>query len=139
MGSGFYIHCAQCGHGKGFPLGIGMLYDDIDLVKSLLSIGRRRKVEEILSNHRVKGMDYSHDIYACNKCQRAYGRFSFKIKYDKDLTYETIFKCPQCRGLLRQVDFLDEKEDVVLAELLSWPCPKCGKKGLEAQEMVLWE
>lgn len=139
MGSGFHIHCAQCGHGTEFRLGIGMLYYDIELVKSLLSVGRRRKVEEILDHHHVGEMDYSHNIYACDKCQRAYSRFSFKVGYDDDLTYEVLFKCPLCRRLLRQVDFSYENKSGALAELLSWTCPKCGKTGLESLEMCPWD
>lgn len=139
MGTGIQIECGACGYCEWFSLGVGMMYGSLEAVKSLIPVGQRKKVMEILQNEEVRAADHYHALYACDKCHGLYGRFYVKIAYGKNQVFETVFRCPRCKVPLRDTEFTYEEEDEELPTLKTWPCPKCGKHELRVAEMMIWD
>ena len=138
MGSEIYVMCRNCGYEKRFILGIGMLYSSLEEVIDLVHYRRRKKILDILRNHKVIKDEYrwdnpfyEHRLYRCFNCNRLYGKFYVKIEYDDNKVYETKFKCSKCKNELKAVE--DEKN------VKKYPCPECNKKEFSIQEMGLWD
>lgn len=138
MGSGISILCQNCGYEKSFMLGIGMMYSSLENVIDLVHYTRRKRILDILQNHKVlKHEDiwdnplYEHRLYRCIDCNQLYERFYVKIEYNDNKIYETKFKCSKCKNELKAV----ENEENVK----KYPCPECGKKELHIHGELLWD
>ena len=123
-------------------LGIGMMYSSLENVIDLVHYARRKKILDILQNHKViigeyrwGNPFYEHRLYRCLSCNQLYERFYVKIKYDDHKLYETKFKCSKCQNELKAVDdVVDDEENIK-----KYPCPECNKRGFSIQEVVMWD
>jgi hypothetical protein len=131
MGSGYVLHCSNCLFEQNVYLGVGMLYFSLENVVGQLHPSRRARVLDILTDHSVEKTDYWKALYRCEKCGRFYNRLYARIEYDDGKVYETRYKCPKCRRLLKEVpgDF----DPTTVA------CPSCGESCLEVQGDILWD
>ena len=167
MGIGVTVHCKACKYEKEFYLGVGMKQHSFEDIISLFPSSDRETIKKIKDNHNIREKDYWNALFICPHCnslhERLYARFvcyesilgtSFQIITDKaKKVFETKFDCKKCNKLLQiipkeqktdkdEVD--DDSEDNQLGfnvkeELKKYPCGKCGKKQLEAEETAMWD
>ena len=123
MGDGITIACRQCGYEDVCFLGVGMLYESIDAVLGFAVEPHNRKtIRKALAAHTPDEIDYSHNLYACPKCETIHKRFYVAMRRHGKLVYESSFKCGTCRAALIAI----EPEDAG-----KYRCSRCGEKALE--------
>ena len=128
MGSGVAMQCDHCGWSGDFPLGIGMLYSDLDHVIGQLSKTKRAEVDEVRHKHRIERSEFMREMFVCRTCHALAGRLWVRLVYDGGKVYETVYACRKCR---RPMEIAAEQEE--------FPCPKCGAKPLRQLLMPLWD
>ena len=77
---------------------------------------------------------YGQSLYTCPKCHRLFNRFHFQLRSGNAL-YEPDYWCPDCDGVLEQVDFDYNAHEVQLVGMTDrvqhqWRCPECGSSTL---------
>ena len=97
----------------------------------------REEVQDVQLRHLDCQHEYAHKLYRCPTCQRPTGRFHFKVTYGDGHVLEPTFHCGHC-----EIPFdVAEPPDSIRAPgaLAGGPCPRCGEKGLEGQELCMWD
>ncbi len=114
-----------------------MLYRSLENVLDLVPRSMREEVQDVLRRYPDCQQEYGHELFKCPACQRPAGRFHFKVTYGTGQVLEPTFRCGHCRTALEPAEAPDNIWSP--GALLDWPCPRCGEKGLEGQELLLWD
>lgn len=131
MGQGLTIKCKSCGTQENYFLGVGMMYFPLEnVLDSVIPKRRREKVREVLRLAGEDSSEYSHELYACPKCETLHCRFYLKISKDEKILFETKFRCGKCRNALIAVS----NEDVS-----RYRCSDCGKKTISSFVGLMWD
>lgn len=139
MGTEFTLHCPGCQFEMKVALGVGFAYSSLERVIDLVDARRRRRILEILRNHKVGNTEYGHALFRCPRCGGLRNRFCVRIEYDGGKVYETVFKCPSCRAVLEAVGCDDRGRGESGLVPKGLPCPVCKRLGLEAVMGLCWD
>ena len=130
MGSGVSLNCRSCGYRRMVTFGIGMSHFSFENCLESCSAAVRKKVRELVKN-KVHDYTFEYRCYCCQSCGEIMDKPYLYMRYDDDQTYETGFRCTNCRS--RRLIPVEE-------ELLSgFPCPNCKDGTLTEDGMMLWD
>ena len=130
MGECIEIRCECCGHTRGFSIGVGMMYGDINsIIKRVLHSSVKKQVIEMTELDNISSFECSEEVYECESCDTLHNRTYFKMEYGDREVYETFFRCGQCRKSLRKATKQVDK----------YRCIKCGEYSLLKFLEILWD
>ena len=121
MGQNSSTHCELCGHKVKHFFGIGAEHSSLESVVDLIQKHSQEKVKEILNSYQVHSAKYSHSLFECPYCDTAHNRFYLKLDYGNKQTFETQFRCGDCRASLIPATKSADR----------YFCRKCGEKTLK--------
>ena len=148
MGSGIGWRCKNCGAGKEYWTGCGMMGFDVAETRSLIAKGEFGVIAK-----RLLSDDFPLDVHTID--ERAFFRCpecgklmpGMIVRFCTDDAFETVLpmppeKCPECD---EEFSFRDERTPISDGEIAAYVegilrsgCPECGSKEIEPT-MVMWD
>ncbi|SIS39589.1 hypothetical protein SAMN05421687_10211 [Salimicrobium flavidum] len=125
------IRCSSCGFAEDFRFGIGMRHSSLERCLGEFSYWERQELEAMMEEKEVADYHFCFQLTQCQTCLHLRSRPYIEFLFTDGSRAHSELRCTECRS---------ENVRLIPEEWLDTArCPFCREKGLEKENIGMWD